>query len=83
MIGADSKDTDERSQGMLAGVRSLVESMPDGVGLGIVRNRLRSYQNPEGIAKCLAWLEERGEIESFEYTDTRNRKHKKYRKALR
>lgn len=83
VIGADSKDTDERSQGMLAGVRSLVESMPDGVGLGIVRNRLRSYQNPEGIAKCLAWLEERGEIESFEYTDTRNRKHKKYRKVLR
>lgn len=81
-IGADSKDTDERSQGMLAGVRSVISGVPDGVGAGIIRNRLRSYQNPEGVNKCLEWLLDRGEIEAVEYTDARNRKHIKYRKKI-
>lgn len=76
-IGADSKDNDERSQGLLAGVRSLIEGMPEGVGAGIIRNRLRNYSR-ENVDKCLEWLVERGEIEAVEYTDARNRRHTKY-----
>ena len=81
-IGADSHDMDERSQGILSGVRSILDGMPDGVGAGIIRNRLRSYKNPEGVNKCLEWLQERGEVEAIEYVDVRNRKHIKYKKVL-
>lgn len=76
-LGADSKDNDERSQGLLSGVRTVIEGMPDGVGAGIIRNRLRNYSR-ENVDKCLEWLVERGEIEAVEYTDARNRRHTKY-----
>lgn len=76
-IGADSNDTDERSQGLEAGVRTIIDGMPEGVGAGIVRNRLRNYSR-ENVDKCLKWLVERGEVEAVEYLDARNRKHVKY-----
>lgn len=80
-LGADSKDKDERSQGLLSGVRTVIEGMPDGVGAGIIRNRLRNYSR-ENVDKCLEWLQERGEVEAIEYVDARNRKHIKYKKVL-
>jgi hypothetical protein len=76
-IGADSNDTDERSQGLETGVRTIIDGMPEGVGAGIVRNRLRNYSR-ENVDKCLKWLVERGEVEAVEYLDARNRKHVKY-----
>lgn len=80
-LGADSKDKDERSQGLLSGVRAVIDGMPDGVGAGIIRNRLRNYSR-ENVDKCLEWLVERGEVEAIEYVDARNRKHIKYKKVL-
>lgn len=76
-LGADSKDSDERSQGLLSGVRTVIEGMPDGVGAGIIRNRLRNYSR-ENVDKCVNWLLERGEVEAVEYMDARNRRHTKY-----
>lgn len=81
VLGASSRDMQERSSGLLSGVLAVVESYGDaGIGPGVIRNRLRSTKyEPEHIDAAIAHLVSTGSVERVDYKDKRNRAQVKYK----
>ncbi|HZK25829.1 MAG TPA: bifunctional DNA primase/polymerase [Oscillospiraceae bacterium] len=78
IIGADSKDDGERVAGLFEGVIGVLESYPQGIGAGVLRNRNKKYGRIN-VDKCIEKLIEQKRVKEIEYTDTRNRSQKKYK----
>lgn len=80
VLGAHSEDDTEKAAGLLSGVISIVQSYKDGVGAGVIRNRLRSAQHkPKHIDDAIAHLVANNKLEKIEYRDGRNRQQTKYK----
>jgi len=77
ILGADSRDNDERLAGLVEGIITVVGSYPNGIGAGVLRNRNKKYGN-ENVNKCIEMLVEQNRLKEVEYLDTRNRSQKKY-----
>lgn len=72
-------DKEERGEALLENISRLLNENPDGLGFGVLRNRLRLFSR-ENIEQGLDRLISKGEIQMLEYLDCRNRKQKKYKK---
>ena len=72
-------DNEERGEALLENISRLLTENPDGLGFGVLRNRLRLFSR-ENIEQGLNHLITKGEVQMLEYIDTRNRKQKKYKK---
>lgn len=78
MIGAQSNDPNEKGGALLTGIISVLECFNgEGTSLGIIRNRLRSFDR-EQIKTGIEHLVKTGAVIERSYKDSRNREKIKY-----
>lgn len=73
-------DNEERGAALLENISRLLAENSDGLGFGVLRNRLRLFSR-ENVEQGLNHLILNGEVQMLEYVDSRNRKQKKYKKV--
>lgn len=73
-------DNEERGAALLENINRLLTENQDGLGFGVLRNRLRLFSR-ENVEQGLNHLILKGEVQMLEYVDSRNRKQKKYKKV--
>jgi len=70
--GTTSLDREERGDALLENITRLLADHKQGLGLGVIRNRLRLFSR-ENIEAALAHLKGKGIVSDQEYKDSRNR----------
>lgn len=78
VIGSQSNDSAEKGSALLTGIMSVLQSFgADGVTIGIIRNRLRSFTR-EQVDAGVEHLVSNGSIAEHRYRDSRNREQIRY-----
>ena len=70
--GSTSLDREERGDALLENITRLLADHKQGLGIGVIRNRLRLFSR-ENIEAALAHLKAKGAVDEVEYKDSRNR----------
>lgn len=76
--GSEAKDTEVRSEGVLAAVRSTLDKNKE-LTAGVIRNRYRNQYTREQIDQALDWMVKEGIVKEEERKGGNGRTHKYYR----
>lgn len=78
VIGAQSSDSTEKGSALLVGITSVLKSFgSDGTTMGIIRNRLRSFDRQQ-VEAGIKHLVDGGRVLEHRYRDGRNREQVKF-----